>query len=77
MSTGLIIFGTIVVLLVALMFAAKKWGGFGVKVKQAEDSFKEIVNAQDRAADAARRVGGSLSDDELNERLRKHGAFRD
>lgn len=75
--TNAIIFGTIALLIFAVIFAAKRWGGSGVRAKQSEANFKEIADAQERAADAARRVGGSLTDDELNERLREHGAIRD
>jgi len=50
------------------------------KRKQKIANLEEHIDVRDRAdsaADAARKVGGTLSDDELAVRLRKHGALRD
>lgn len=75
MSSSLIIFGVAFISIVALVFAARKWGiNFATKEFH-KDTAKEVIRISGEASDARKEVG-SLSDASVDERLHDIGGFR-
>jgi hypothetical protein len=76
MNSGLVLLSVLGLGLVALVFAARRWGKASVKEDVYKNTVKELLKIREASADAEKSVG-ALTSDELNERLRDAGLTRD
>jgi hypothetical protein len=76
MNSGLVLLGVLALGLVALVFAARRWGKASVKSDVSKGTIKELLRIRKASLDAEKDVS-ALTSDELDEFLREAGLTRD